>query len=298
MKTSGKILFFGNERLATATATTAPTLRALLEAGYEIPAVAANYTPGTSRSRRGLEIVEVAHAYHIPVLMPDDPSEASAKLAGYGAEAAVLVAYGKIVPQEIIDIFPKGIINLHPSLLPKYRGPTPIEQTILDGADVTGVSLMKLEAKMDAGPVYTQEKLALKDTETKQQLADRLLEIGSKALIELLPDILDGSAVPQPQDDSQATYTKLLKKDDGIIDWHKPAGQIEREVRAYAGWPKSRAAISGHEVIVTKARVAKAKNDGGLVVECNPSYLEILELLGPSGRTMTGADFQRGYLKE
>lgn len=297
MKSSKRILFFGNERLATAVSTKAPTLRALLNAGYEVPAVIANYTPGTSRDSRRLEIVEVAHAYHIPVLMPDNLKQLIAQLSDYGAEAAVLVAYGKIIPQEVIDIFPKGIINIHPSLLPKYRGPTPVETAILDGAAKTGVSLMKLAAKMDAGPVYAQSELSISGGESKQQLADELLKLGRQLVLNHLPAILDGSAKAKSQDDSAATYTKLITKDDGLIDWRKPAERLEREVRAYAGWPKSQAKIHGQDVIVTKARVAKDQNDGTLVMECQPGYLEILELIAPSGKTMSGKDFLLGYQK-
>jgi methionyl-tRNA formyltransferase len=295
MTASRKLVFFGNERLATAVATKAPTLRALVHAGYEIPAVISNYTPGISREDRRLEIVEVAHAYHIPVLLPDNLKEIISKLKSYKAEAAVLVAYGKIIPQEVIDIFPKGIINIHPSLLPKYRGPTPIETAILDGAHETGVSLMRLVAKMDTGPVFAQEHVELSGNETKQKLADKLLDAGSNLLKQHLPAILEGWLTPKPQIDAETTYTKLIKKDDGILDFSKPAEVLEREVRAYAGWPKSRTKIHGHEVVVTKTRTAKVKNDGDIVTECKPGYLEILELIAPSGKTVSGAEFIRGY---
>lgn len=292
-----KLIFFGNERLATSVTTKAPVLRALVEAGYEIPAVIANYTPGTSREDRRLEIVEVAHAYHIPVLLPDNLKEIMPKLKKFNAEAAILVAYGKIIPQEVIDIFPKGIINTHPSLLPKYRGPTPIETTILDNVAETGVSLMRLTAKMDAGPVYTQERAELTGSESKQELADKLLSSGQRLLKENIQAILEGWLMPKPQLDAEATYTKLIKKDNGILDFSRPAEILERAVRAYAGWPKSRAKIHGQDVIVTKSRVVKNKDEGLLVMACQPGYLEVLELTGPSGKTMSGADFLRGYKK-
>jgi methionyl-tRNA formyltransferase len=208
-----------------------------------------------------------------------------------------LVAYGKIIPKRIIDIFPHGIINIHPSLLPKYRGPTPIEQAILDGASKTGVSLMQLAPEMDAGPVFTQEEIALKGTESKEELAEQLLQTGAKLLAANIHAILDGSLKPTSQDDSDATYTQLIKKQDGLVEWNKPAEQLEREVRAYLGWPKSRAEIFGHETIVTKARVAKDHEDGGLVIQCKPGWLEIQELTAPSGRTISGTEFLRGYAK-
>ncbi|HXY17981.1 MAG TPA: methionyl-tRNA formyltransferase [Candidatus Nitrosopolaris sp.] len=293
-----KLVFFGNERLATSATTTAPTLRALIDAGYEIKAVIASHVDGVSRQKRDLEIGLVAHSYRIPVILPGDKIDLAAKLERHRAEAAVLVAYGKIIPQEVIDLFPKGIINIHPSLLPKLRGPTPVETAILDGLSETGVSLMKLTAQMDAGPVYAQKKIALSGRETKFELAEKLNQEGAKLLIECLGAIFDGSFEPAVQDESQATYSRLLTKDLGLVDFKQPAELIERQVRAYAGWPKSRARLHGHEVVITKARVAQSTTDGPLVMKCQPGWLEILELLAPSGRRMSGADFIRGYFKK
>lgn len=263
MKTSKKLIFFGNEKLATGISAERKVSQALADAGYEITAAITGDIP------------------------PD--------LADTEPEAAVLVAYGKIIPQNVLDAFPKGIINIHPSLLPKYRGPTPIETAILDGATETGVSLMRLSAKMDAGPVYDQSRLVLSGNETKKGLADKLLELGQEMLIDKLPAILDGSLTPKPQNDAEATYTKLLKKADGVMDFAKPAEVLEREVRAYAGWPRSHAKIHGRQVIVTKARIAKNQKDSALVMTCKPGYLEIQQLIAPSGKLMTAEDFLRGY---
>lgn len=293
-----KLLFFGNERLATAVRTDAPTLRALVAGGYEVKAVISSHSEGVSRSKRGLEIVEVAHAYHIPVLLPHSLSAITDRISSFGAEAAVLVAFGKIIPQQIIDIFPKGIINVHPSLLPKLRGATPVETAISEGLPETGVSLMKLTAEMDAGPVYVQKKISLSGTETKPELAEKLLQEGSKLLIDNLDKILKGELKPMPQIESDAEYTKLLSRDDGLIDFQEPAEVIERKVRAFIGFPKTRAKIHGHEVVITKSRVAGNSGDGVLVLQCQPGWLEILELTAPSGRTISGSDFKRGYQKQ
>jgi methionyl-tRNA formyltransferase len=295
MKKSKKLVFFGNERLATAVDTTAPTLRALVKSGYDVSAVVANYTEGVSRTRKRLEIVEVAHAYHIPVLMSEKPADIIQKLQSYGADAAVLVAYGKIIPQKIIDIFPKGIINIHPSLLPEMRGPTPVETAILDGLNQTGVSLISLSSEMDAGPIFAQQKIGLSSQETKAQLASKLLKTGSQLLLSNLPGILEDQIQPQVQDETDASYTKLIKKTDGVMDFGQPAEILERQVRAFAGWPKSTAKIHGQNIIVTKARVAKSQEDGSLVIQAKPGFLEIQELVAPSGRSMSGADFIRGY---
>lgn len=309
MKRSNKLVFFGNERLATAAKTTVPTLSALVKAGYEIEAVIASHEDAVSRQKRDLEIGPVAHKFGIPVILPGKKISLADKLARHRTEAAILVAFGKIIPQEVINLFPAGIINVHPSLLPKLRGPTPIESAILEGLEGTGVSLMKITAGMDAGPVYAQVELGLSGHETKFELAQKLNQAGAELLVAHLEDILCGKLQPKPQDDLKTTYTKLINKADGVVNWNKSAEQLEREVRAYLGWPKSRAEIFGHQVVITKSRVAKDESDGDLVMECSlgpyangwglrpkrRSWLEILELTAPSGRTISGAEFLRGY---
>jgi methionyl-tRNA formyltransferase len=293
-----RLVFFGNERLATGLSlTNTPTLKALINNGYEVAAVVSHYSEGRSRKPRPLEIAEVAKGHNIPLLLPDNLTDTKEQLEKFGAEAAILVAYGKIIPKNIIDIFPRGIINIHPSLLPKYRGPTPIEQAILDGASQTGVSIMQLTPEMDAGPVFTQESINLSKDESKEDLATKLLELGSRILLDTLPQILDGSKNPTAQDDSQATYTKLLTKDDGLVKWDKSAEEIERQVRAFLGFPKSRTEVLEENIIITKVRVAKDQDDGDLVIGCNPGWLEIQKLTAPSGRSVTGAEFLRGYSK-
>jgi methionyl-tRNA formyltransferase len=291
------LVFFGNERLATAASTSAPTLRALVEAGYPVKAVVTSYTPGTSRQERTLEIAEVAKELNVPVMYPSKVSDIQDDLKDIGAEAGVLVAFGQIIPKEIIDIFPRGIINIHPSLLPLYRGPTPIETAILDGQAKTGVSLMKLAPKMDAGDVYVQSEVALAGTESKQELADRLLKTGSQLLLDNLSSILDGSLIATPQADDLATYTRLLTKSDGLINLGESAKIIERQVRAFQGYPKPRLDISGHGVILLAVSRAEQNDDKRLIVDVADGYLSIDRLIAPSGRSMSGADFKIGYLR-
>ena len=305
---SKTILFFGNERLATGVSTSSPALKALIRNGYEVAAVVvAQNDPGRSRQARELEVASVAEEHGIPLLSPSDLLKAKDGLAGYGAQAAVLIAYGKIVPPEVLDIFPAGIINVHPSLLPLHRGSTPIESIILDGADETGVSLMKLAEKMDAGPIYDRVRIALKGDETKQSLADTLAAMGTDLLLKYLPGILGGAPepVPEPQDETLATVDSHVAKADGVIDWSKPAVRLEREVRAYAGWPKSRTALGSTEIIITKAVVI---TDGGplgpgelqirdkrLIMGTSEAALEILALKPAGKREMTAEGFLAGY---
>ncbi len=302
-KMSKKILFFGNERLATGVTTTAPALRALIDNGYEIAAViVAQNDIGKSRKARPLEVAEVAAEHNIPVLSPPNLKKAKDELAAYGAEAAVLIAYGKIVPPEVLAIFPAGIVNIHPSLLPLHRGSTPLESVILSGARATGVSLMKLSEKMDAGPVYARETVPLDGTETKQALADELSAIGTAILGENLPAILNSSLESQSQDETSATHGAHISKSDGVIDWSKPAVQLEREVRAYAGWPRSRATIGATDVIITLAHVAEGSGEpGSLQIEdkqlgmyCGENLLLIDSLIPAGKREMPAAAFLAG----
>jgi len=295
MKTSKKLVFFGNERLATGVITTAPTLQALVSAGYDVAAVIASFSPGIGRSARNLEVADLAQRYDIPVLLPEKVDDIVSEIRRLQPEIGVLVAFGQIIPQAVIDIFPKGIVNIHPSLLPKYRGPTPIEAAILDGLETTGVSLMSLVSKMDAGPIYAQAKIAIDKNDTKQSLANKLLLSGSRIMLEELPGILDGTTFGINQDDSAASYSFRINKADGRISWQDSPESIKRKVLAYAGWPKARATIFDKEVVILEARVARNKSDGDLVIECRGGFLEILRLTAPSGRNLSGAEFIRGY---
>jgi len=303
-KMSKRIVFFGNERLATGVTTDAPVLRALIVAGYEIAAlVIAQNDAGASRNSRKLEIVELAEEYKIPVLSPAKPSDIRDQLLNYGAEAAVLVAYGKILASAVLDIFPRGIINLHPSLLPKHRGSTPIESAILAGEAETGVSIMQLSAKMDAGDVFLQDKLALVGDESKQELADQLSTLGAEALISVLPGILDGTTAGTPQDEQLATYDQQLAKADALLDFTKPARQLEREVRAFLGWPRSRTTLGSVEVIITHSRSAEGQGQpGSLWLQnnelgiCTSDGIFLIDSLVPAGKKeMTSQAFLAGY---
>lgn len=308
MKKTSKIVFFGNERLSSGYQSDCTILKALLEADYEVVTVVAHHTESkSSRNVRELEVAIVAKAAGIPVLTPDKPIEIITELREFGADIGVLVAYGKIVPQDVIDIFPKGIVNIHPSLLPKYRGSTPIEQAILDGASETGVSVMQLVKEMDAGPVYAQEKRALNGRETKKELTESLLDIGKKLLIDKLPSIIDGSLKPKGQNDSEATYCNQIEKTDGQIDWNKSAVQIEREIRAYAGWPQSRTTLGSVEVIITQAHSITSDSsgepgsieipteDGILKINSGGGYLCIDKLKPLGKKEMPASAFLAGY---
>ncbi len=294
MKKFVPLVFFGTEDFSAA------SLLALIKAGWPIRFIVTRSDTHSGRGRRLIQpqVKQIGLSHNIEVLQPDRLVQVTSQITSSGANYGVLVAYGKIIPQSVIDLFPGGIVNVHPSLLPKYRGPAPIEAVILNGDNQTGISLMGLSAAMDAGPIYYQELVELSGRETKIELSRELASISARTLIDRLPNIISGQLKPQPQNDSAASYTKLIAKVDGIIDWAKPASQLEREVRAYAGWPKSQATIYGQNVIITKARVVQDASVGDLVMPAERGYLEILELIGPSGRSMSGAEFKRSYDKQ
>ena len=291
MSRSERLVFFGTDDFS------ATILKRLVIAGWPVVGVVTQPDRPSGRGQKKLppSLKVVAGEYNIKVFQPEKVGKIVFELAALEPSHGILAAYGQIIPQSLIDIFPGGIINVHPSLLPAWRGASPIEAAILAGDHTSGISLMALNAYMDEGPVYAQKEVILTGEETQKDLYERLAEIGGDFLVAKLATIADDTLQPEPQDDSKATYANLVKKEDGHIDWTKPAQIYERQVRAFAVWPKSRAKVFGKEVIITKARVAKDADDGVLVMKCHSGYLEILGLIGPSGKTMTGKAFLHGY---
>ncbi|MES2876370.1 MAG: methionyl-tRNA formyltransferase [Patescibacteria group bacterium] len=295
-----KIIFFGNERLVSGLDhTETPILKALIAAGYDVQAVVANEAGTKSRKVKTLEVADVAHAHNIPVHTPHRPMDIYDELAAYGADAGVLVAYGRIVPQKLIDLFPFGIINIHPSLLPKYRGPSPIESALANADESTGISIMALSAKMDAGPVYHQVEYHLPQYETAPHLSQKLAGLAASELIATLPRIFDGSLTAIEQDESGATYCQLISKQDARLlpDSHT-AEQAERLVRAYKAYPRARLSLHGHELIILQASVVDNSESSLDIAFTDGRFLRIEELIAPSGKTMRADAFIKGYLNE
>lgn len=292
MNTSKTIVFFGTESFSLT------ALQALVDAGFNIAAVVTK--PDTYRGRKQVLTAPAVKTYAlehtIPVFQPEKLRDITDNLKKFDQAAGVLVSYGKIIPQSTIDLFSPGIINLHPSLLPKYRGPSPIESAIASGDTETGISIMELSAAMDAGPIYYQETVALGGTETQTSLYEALGELGAKRLIEKLPSIFDGSLLPTPQDDAMASYCQLLTKDTSFVDpTHLTAAAFERHVRAYQEFPRTRIIWHDYTLIITKAHVTEAQNTP-LDIECRDgAFLTIDELIAPSGKTMSAAAFLNGY---
>lgn len=314
MSISKPIIFFGTDAFS------AVSLRELLSKGFTVAAVVTkpDSRKGRGRALQAPLVKEIALQHAVPVWQPakvgdivDNITTLSEKTGE--SPVGVLVSYGKIIPQSIIDLFEPGIINVHPSLLPKYRGPSPVEAAIVNGDTETGVTIMQLSAAMDAGPIYTQVAVPLHDTETAPELERHLAELGAQELCLTLPKIMNGAVQPTPQDESSAQYCQLLRKEDGLLvpESAVPDGsgtftltvtaeQAERRIRAFLAFPKTRAFLAGHPVVITKAHISAtdcAKN--ALDIPCSDGrFVSVDELIGPSGKAMTAAAFLNGYARQ
>jgi methionyl-tRNA formyltransferase len=305
-KMSKKIIFFGNERLATGVITKNPVLNALISEGYEIECVILSQDSFDSRNGRINETEILARENNIPCYKPKNKEEIKKIINDYQGDLAVLVAYGKLIPEEIINFFPLGIVNLHPSLLPDKRGPTPIEESILKGDEETGVSVMKLTKGMDTGPLFVQKSLKLSGNESKQDLSNSLGELGAHLIVKVLPSILSSTLEPIEQSQNNITTSRLISKSDGIVDWNNEARNIERKIRAYFGWPRSTSSLLGKKVIITDVIVLDDLADEPgkiiddpkrLIVSCSDYNLEILKLIPENKKEISGKEFIAGYRK-
>ncbi len=302
-KQSNKVIFFGSEEFSV------NSLVKLIEDGWEIKAI---ITKPDSKRGRGQKtsmpaVKEVGIKNNIPVWQPENLLDIRDKINEIQNKVGILVSYGKLVPKEILDLFePTGIINLHPSLLPKYRGPSPIESPILSGDQVTGITFIKLSEKMDAGPIYYQKKCPLGGQSNRQDMFRDLSSLGANELVSVLPKIISGECTAKEQDESQATYTKILLKSDGIIDWNEPAEIIEKKIRAYQGWPKARTSFGSINLSIIKAYcvplntgkpgdISIVKETGLIGVDTSDGTIYIQELQPDGKSTMTASEFIRGY---
>lgn len=289
-----KIVFFGNEQLAQGLNSKTTPIFDSLVLNYEISALVLPKEPKViSRKSCELQIIESAEKNNVRIIYADKV-DLEKELKKLNAEAGVLVSYGRIISQKIIDIFPRGIVNIHPSLLPKYRGPTPIESVILNGDKVTGVSLMSLTSGMDSGPVYQQNELSLRGNEDKFELSEKLIDLGKNMLIENLPGIISGELQPHQQSESGVSYTQKITKSDGDLDPHTmTAEECERKVRAYVGFPKTRIMFLDKLIIITKSHVEN--NESKFGVKCvDNKWLVIDELIPQNGKKMSMESYING----
>ncbi|MDW8405393.1 methionyl-tRNA formyltransferase [Chloroflexus sp.] len=299
-----RVLFLGSPSFAV------HALEALVAAGHEIVGVVTQPDRPAGRDRRltppPVKVAALAHG--LPVLQPEtlrDP-QVVATLTALQPEVGVVAAYGEILRRAVLAIPPLGYLNIHPSLLPLYRGPTPVAGAILAGETVTGVTIMLLDPGMDSGPILAQAVVDLPPTARAGPLTDQLFQIGAELLVQTLPRYARGEIEPRPQDHSQATVTKMLKKEDGRIDWSLPALVIERMTRAYDPWPGAytfwrgqplriiTAAVGATTAIAAPGTVIGRSAGGNPLVQTGNDALELVEVQPASRRPMSGAAWLAG----
>ena len=261
-----QIVFMGTPDFA------APTLRALIEHHEVIGVVTQPDRPaGRSRQIQMSPVKQIALEAGLPLLQPEKlrRAEAIEALRQWSADVYVVAAFGQILPQAVLDIPRYGSINVHASLLPRWRGAAPIQAAIRAGDKESGVTIMRMDAGLDTGPILSQRAIPLAPDETGQSLHDRLAKLGSDLLIETLSGYLSGEIVPQPQDDALATYAPTIKKEEGLIDWTQSADGIERLVRAFTPWPGTHTFWDGQLLKIHNGTAGPGSAAPGQVIETN-----------------------------
>lgn len=287
----------------------APIFKALLDADDVFNVVGLVSQPdrpaGRGRKLAPTPTKSVALDYDVPVFQPTKvKTEATRELlASVQPDVAVVAAYGRILPPQLLHLPRHGCVNVHASLLPKHRGASPINHAILAGDTETGVCLMQMDEGLDTGPVYARKRIAIAADDTTSTLSNKLAGLGAEVVVESLPAVLRGEleAIPQPEGD--ASYAPLLKKEDGWLDFSRPARALERAVRAYQPWPVASFAIDGARVQVGQARIDDRSGPVGEVLEagkrgvlvgCGSGSLWLLEVKPPGKRMMDAAAWVAG----
>jgi methionyl-tRNA formyltransferase len=296
-----KIIFAGTPAFA------AVALQALLESSYQVLAV---YTQPDRPAGRGLKLTSspvkaLAEQHHLPLHQPmslKGPEE-QANLAHYQADVMVVAAYGLMLPLAVLHGPRLGCINIHPSLLPRWRGAAPIQRTIFTGDTETGVTIMRMDEGLDTGPMLLTQHYTLAPDETSQSLHDRLAIVGADALLETLALLAEGKLEPKPQNNALATYAHKISKEEALIDWTRPAIELEREIRAFNPWPVAYTSWQGQNLRIWQAK-AIAEDQGyalpRTILEASPQGIDIATGIGvlrllqvqlPGGKVLSAADF-------
>jgi methionyl-tRNA formyltransferase len=303
MSQSLTLVFCGTPRFAV------PTLEALVHAGFPVGLVVTQ--PDRPRGR-GLALTpsavkESALALQLPVTQPDsikNNDEFRAQLTAFRPDAIIVVGYGRIIPQWMIDLPRSGNINLHASLLPKYRGAAPIQWAIARGEIVTGVTTMRIDAGLDTGDILLQTEIPIKLTDTAETLAPVLAAIGADLMVDTLRGLQAGTIAPRPQDHAKATLAPILKKQDGRIDFRQTAQEICNRLRGFQPWPGAFTVFRGKNLHVWQAAVSQhSLLPGELLVEGNCLFvgcgegaaLALFEVQPEGKKRMPAGDFVHGY---
>lgn len=294
-----KVLFFGTPYFAEV------ILQGLLDSEFEVVGVVCQNDKPAGRGNKLVspKIVSLARQNNIAVYQFEKLSEHIEDFKKIDYDIAVTASYGKILPKELLDL--KLCINVHPSLLPKYRGSTPIQSALLNGDKVTGVSIMKTEIGMDDGDIYVQEEVEISDDDDYVSLLNKLAVVGLKLLIDTLKKIEMGTATRTPQDGTKATFVKLIEKQDGLLDFSQPVQAIVNKVRAFSENPVAYFFIGGERIKVYKAKVADMNScaDVGEIIENKKRFLiqgnggvfEILKCQAAGGKVLDACSFMNGY---
>jgi methionyl-tRNA formyltransferase len=296
------LVFCGTPRFAV------PTLQKLVEAGFSVPLVV---TQPDRPKGRGMEVAfspvkQCALDFKLPITQPEKikhNEEFRAQLSALKPDAIIVVGYGRIIPQWMLDLPPLGNINLHASLLPKYRGAAPIQWAIASGESVTGNTTMRIDAGLDSGDILLQQEIAIAPDDTAETLAPKLSAPGAELLVETLRGLQAGTIAPRPQDHSKATLAPILKKEDGRIDFHRSAGEICHRLRGFTPWPGAFTTFRGKNLHVWSAKAVERKlvpgelevEAGSLFAGCATGALELLEVQVEGKKRMPGQDFVHGY---
>ena len=296
-----RLVFLGTPAFAV------PTLERVVEAGHEVLAVVTqpDRPRGRGQTPAAPAVKQAALRLGLPVYQPERVRrpEAVEFLGGLAADCMVVVGYGQIIPQAVIDLVPLGIVNVHGSLLPRYRGAGPIQWAILNGETRTGVTTMRIDAGLDTGDMLLKAETEIGADENSIELGGRLAIMGADLLVETLGGLSAGTIVAEKQDAAQATWAPLLKKQDGLIDWTRDAAAIHNQVRGLQPWPGAYTTFRGQSLHVWKSRVAATlpsvpgtarRVAHALVVACGSGSLELLEVQMEGRKRLPAADFANG----
>ncbi|MCC7451411.1 MAG: methionyl-tRNA formyltransferase [Anaerolineae bacterium] len=254
-----RVIFMGTPDFAV------PTLQALLTAtDYEVVGVVTqpDRPAGRGKAIQQSPVKQTALASGVPIIQPEKLRQPGTfeQLQAWNPDLIVVAAFGQILRQNVLDLPRFGCINVHASLLPRWRGAAPIQAAIRAGDRQTGITIMKMDAGLDTGPMLSQRALAIDPQDTGQTLHDKLAALGGPLLIETLPPYLRGEITPRPQDEAHQTYAPMLKKEDGLIDWLQPAVAIDRQVRAFDPWPGTYTRWDGQLLKVLAGRLASGQS--------------------------------------
>ena len=302
-----RIVFMGTPDFAV------PSLEGLIQAGHTVCGVFCQPDKPVGRHQNKLQappVKQAALAHGIPVFQPTKLRDGTAlkQLEELAPELIVVAAYGRILPDDILNLPPMGCINVHSSLLPKYRGAAPINWAVINGETETGVTIMDMATELDAGDIIAQVSTPIDSEETVETLHDRLAQLGGELLVRTVADLAAGTAVRTPQDPSQVTFAPLLSRELSPIDWSRSAKDIHNQVRGLVPWPATSTDILNGETVKifavreTGASTGKvpgtvlAAGKDGIDVACGDGMvLRILELQAPGSRRMAAADYLRGH---